>query len=83
MTKLTPPCYMEEIGWSLAPPRPQATPLSRVPREPPTAGEGDVGTRDGGGSNSELPQAGFPESGEVFCQVSSSIMSPFITPSSK
>ena len=25
---------------------PQATPLKRVPREPPTAGVGDVGTRD-------------------------------------
>ena len=51
-----PPRYMEEIGWKPCPPRsvtrvnpgspPQATPLKRVPREPPTAGVGDVGTRD-------------------------------------
>ena len=56
MTKLTPPCYMEKIGWKPCSPRsvtrahpgspPQATPLERVLREPPTAGVGDVGTRD-------------------------------------
>ena len=52
------------IRWLTSPKRACSLPCAlhfKRPREGPCGG-------GGGGSNSELPQAGFPESGEVFTE---------------